>query len=95
MAVTTKGIDVSHFQGNVDWAKVKATGAAFAFAKATEGTATIDKMFATNWPAMKNAGLLRGAYHFFHGSKDATDQANFFLSKFSVVAGDLPPVLDV
>src|SRR5215470_7198342 len=95
MAVTTKGIDVSHFQGNVDWAKVKATGVAFAFAKATEGTATSDQKFATNWAGIKNVGLLRGAYHFFHGSKDAAAQANFFLSKFSGVTGDLPPVLDV
>lgn len=95
MATTTSGIDVSHFQGKVDWGRVQATGVAFAFAKATEGTTVGDAMFATNWAGIKDAGLLRGAYHFFRASKDAGQQANFFLSKVTLSAGDLPPVLDV
>jgi lysozyme len=98
MATTTPGIDVSHYQGAVDWGKVKSAGMAFAFAKATEGTSVSDSMFAVNWPGIKNAGLVRGAYHFFHASKDATDQANYFLdavqSAGGFLPGDLPPVID-
>ncbi len=89
------GIDISHFQGTVDWAKVKSAGSAFAFTKATEGLNTVDAMFSTNWPAMKEAGLLRGAYHFFHASEDATDQANHFMQIVQLEPGDLPPVLDL
>lgn len=89
------GIDVSHFQGKVDWGKVKAAGVAFAFAKATEGVSYTDAMFATNWQGMQNAGLLRGAYHFFRPSQDAAAQAQHFLSVVSLQSGDLPPALDV
>ncbi len=89
------GIDVSHFQGVVDWPKVKASGVTFAFAKATEGLRTVDTQFATNWQQMKAAGVVRGAYHFFHPDEDAAAQAAHFLSVVTPGAGDLPPVLDV
>ena len=74
-----QGIDVSHYQGTVDWGKVKSTGKVFAFAKATESTGSTDSQFATNWAAMKAAGVIRGAYHFFHADQDAAAQANHFL----------------
>ncbi|HVF90945.1 MAG TPA: GH25 family lysozyme [Blastocatellia bacterium] len=89
------GIDVSHFQGAVNWDEVASAGSSFAFTKATEGLYTVDAMFAANWPAMKDAGLLRGAYHFFHASEDATAQANHFMATVQLQPGDLPPVLDV
>ncbi len=98
MATTTPGLDVSHYQGTVDWGSVKSAGIAFAIAKATESTSASDKMFALNWAGIKNAGLVRGAYHFFHASKDATEQANFFVdaiqSAGGLLPGDLPPVID-
>src|SRR5258708_2072806 len=98
MATTTPGIDVSHYQGFVNWGNVKSAGMAFAFAKATEGMSVSDNKFAVNWPGIKNAGLVRGAYHFFHASQDATAQANFFLdalqSAGGLLPGDLPPVID-
>jgi lysozyme len=90
-----QGIDVSHFQGTVNWPSVKTAGAVFAFAKATEGVTYTDPEFTTNWAGIKNAGLLRGAYHFFLPADDAAQQADFFLSKVQIEAGDLPPVLDV
>ena len=55
---TVKGIDVSHYQGTVNWPKVKAAGIKFAFAKATEGMTWIDPQLVTNWAGMKNAGLV-------------------------------------
>jgi len=91
-----QGIDVSHYQGTVDWNAVRGAGMAFAFAKATEGLNTVDAMFSTNWPAMSAAGLVRGAYHFFHPEEDAASQAQHFLSVVGTLsASDLPPVLDV
>ncbi|HEY6331002.1 MAG TPA: GH25 family lysozyme [Blastocatellia bacterium] len=95
MANKVAGIDVSHYQGTVNWTSVLQAGVTFAFAKATEGTSTVDPQFKTNWSAMKAAGLLRGAYHFFHPSEDATAQAKFFLQTVSPGPDDLPSVLDV
>src|SRR5262245_24710768 len=63
---TLSGIDVSHWQGAIDWAQVKASGRAFAIAKATEGTTFVDPSFAANWAGMKQQGVVRSAYHFFH-----------------------------
>ena len=92
---TLKGADVSSYQGTVDWSAAKADGITFAFAKATEGDTLVDSTFAQNWAAMKTAGVVRGAYHFFHPSDDATTQANFVLSTVGALeAGDLPIVLD-
>jgi lysozyme len=89
------GIDVSHYQGMVSWPEVKASGAQFAFAKATEGLTWTDPEFAANWAGMKAAGILRGAYHFFEPDDDAGQQAQFFLRTVQLESGDLPAVLDV
>ncbi len=91
-----RGIDVSHYQGLVDWSQVRQAGMTFAFAKATEGLNTVDAMFGTNWPAIAAAGMLRGAYHFFHPEEDAGAQAAHYLTVVGALAAhDLPPVLDV
>ncbi|HEX3131758.1 MAG TPA: GH25 family lysozyme [Thermoanaerobaculia bacterium] len=89
------GIDVSHFQGTVNWTEVAASGIVFAFAKATDGITYLDPQFSVNWPAMKNAGLVRGAYHFYEPADDPASQAQHFLSNVTLETGDLPPVLDV
>jgi lysozyme len=89
------GIDVSHFQGAVNWAEVAGAGCAFAFAKATEATSIVDSEFAANWSGMKAAGLVRGAYHFFRPEQNAVAQANHFLQTVQLEAGDLPPVIDI
>ncbi len=93
--VTYEGIDVSHYQGQVDWALVKAAGIHFAFAKATQGTSYVDPELTANWPAMRAAGLVRGAYHFMDPDQDAAAQAEHFLATVQLEAGDLPPVLDI
>ncbi len=91
-----KGIDVSHYQGKVNWAEVSRAGIRFAFAKATGGLEFNDPRFAENWQGMQAAGLIRGAYHFFDADKDATAQADHFLATLGQLdARDLPPVLDV
>jgi len=90
-----QGIDVSHYQGTVSWPAVRQAGIEFAFAKATDGLTWTDPQFAVNWPGMKAAGVLRGAYHFFEPADDAAEQARFFLQTVQLAAGDLPPALDV
>src|SRR5438128_304537 len=60
-----QGIDVSHHQGAIDWAVLPAQGVDFAYIKATEGGDHVDRLFARNWQAAADAGMKRGAYHFF------------------------------
>jgi GH25 family lysozyme M1 (1,4-beta-N-acetylmuramidase) len=95
---TIKGVDVSSYEGNINWAQVKAAGYTFAFAKATEGISTTDAYFVGNQVNGKAAGMYMGAYHFGRPeANSAVAEANHFLS----VAGpyikscNLPPVLDV
>jgi lysozyme len=94
------GIDVSHWQGSVDWAKVRSDGITFAFMKATEGTSYVDPTLTTNWAGAQAAGVYRAAYHFARPSTaagSAATQARFFVSQAGVFqgVGDLPPVLDL
>lgn len=90
------GIDVSKWQGTVNWKSVQEAGIAFAFARATYGISVVDSYFDTNWPGMKDAGIIRGAYHFFLAAEDPAQQAEFFIRTVgSLDPGDLPPVIDV
>jgi lysozyme len=66
-----QGIDVSRWQGKIDWASVAAAGKQFAFIKATEGGDHIDPRFLENWHGAKQAGLVRGAYHFVYWCRSA------------------------
>lgn len=94
------GIDVSKYQEMIAWEAVKAMKVkniqlGFSFIKATEGIGNIDPQFARNWKKSKSNGVIRGAYHFFIGSKDGRMQAENFIDKVELEAGDLPPVLDI
>lgn len=93
------GVDVYSGDGHngvVDWARARAAGVGFAFAKATEGKTYRDQRFAANWAAMREAGLPRGAYHFYRHKFPGRDQARNFLDALPALeADDLPPVLDV
>ena len=91
-AVSVEGIDVSRYQQKIDWPKV-AVSKTFVFIKATEGTNLADSAFDSYWASAKAAGLLRGAYHYFHPKLDPIAQAEFFLSK--TTNAELPPVLDI
>lgn len=91
-----RGIDVSHYQGVIDWFAVERGELAFAFAKATEGQSVVDSRFATNWRAMQEAGLFRGAYHFGRPGGDPQAQAVHFASVVGALGfRDMPPVLDL
>jgi lysozyme len=94
-----KGVDVSVYQGTINWASVKGAGIDFAIARVSDGTGTLDTTFATNWKGMKANGLVRGVYQFFEPGEDPTQQANLLLAQVKAdggfVAGDLPPVMDI
>ena len=94
------GIDVSHHQSRIHWASVsameeKSVRLGFVFIKATEGYTRKDSQFPRNWRKAREAGLARGAYHFFLPNKDGGIQAENFIQAVRLQTGDLPPVLDV
>lgn len=89
------GVDVSRWQGNINWEKLRGQGANFAYIKATDGGDHLDPMFRKNWKAAQAAGLKRGAYHFFYWCRSASSQASWFIRNVPKVAGALPPVVDV
>ncbi|MBV9110138.1 MAG: glycoside hydrolase [Gemmatimonadetes bacterium] len=94
-AASARGIDVSHYQGRIDWTAVEGDGVGFAFVKATEGTSFVDPAFRRNWDALGETRILRGAYHRFRPGRDAVAQAEHFLAVARIGEGALPPVLDV
>lgn len=96
-----KGVDVSHWQGNIDWAKVKGAGYSFAIMKATEGKGMVDDTLAANLQGAREAGIATGVYHFCRASDVAEAQAEaaFFISVLDGVGGlmaiTIPPILDI
>lgn len=89
------GIDVSAYQGTINWKLVAGHQVQFAFIKATEGVTLRDPRFQRNWRDAHAAGIVRGAYHYFQPNYNGAKQASLFASTVPLVPGDLPPVLDV
>ena len=90
-----EGIDVSQYQGTIDWTAVAKSGRAFAIARVGDGLGN-DPTFAANWSGMKAAGMVRGVYQFFRAGADPIAQADLLLGKIGTLgAGDLAPALDV
>ncbi|KIK63283.1 glycoside hydrolase family 25 protein [Collybiopsis luxurians FD-317 M1] len=94
-----KGIDVSHYQGTIDWSSVAANGIKFVFIKATEGTTFLDPNFSENYDGATKVGLIRGGYHFAHpDSSSGATQADYFLAHGGGWTADgitLPGMLDI
>ncbi|TBU22183.1 N,O-diacetylmuramidase [Dichomitus squalens] len=94
-----QGIDVSHFQGVVDFAAAAANGVSFAYIKATEGTTFVDPDFSANYNGATTAGLIRGGYHFAHpDTSSGATQAEYFLAHGGGWSSDgitLPGALDI
>lgn len=90
---TTPGIDIYHGDYIEDINKVVASGIKYAFLKAWEYS--IDPSFTSRWTAMRNHGIIRGAYDFFHPSRDPVVQAeNFLRTMDNSFPDDLPCTLD-
>jgi len=73
------GIDVSHWQGEIDWGKVRAAGYRFALLKATDGLAFVDPMYERNWKEARSHDMVCGAYHFLRASDSGSEQASHFM----------------
>jgi len=98
-AATVAGIDISHWQGVINWTAVRASGVEFAYIKATEGTTYLDPTFDRNYPRAYYAGVVRGAYHFAVPNRSSgASQANFFFRNGGAWSADnrtLPGMLDI
>lgn len=94
------GIDVSKYQQAINWEMVKGMEVdgikiGFTFIKATEGNGNQDRYFKRNWKRSAEAGVPRGAYHFFLPTKSGRVQAENFIRSVELEKGDLPPVIDI
>lgn len=90
-----QGVDVSHYQGAIDWSLLQKTGIDFAFIKATEGSNYIDENFEKNWEDASKTNMKIGAYHFFSFDSPAKEQAKNFTKTVKTLSGKLAPVIDI
>lgn len=89
------GIDVSMWQGDINWPRVASAGVRFAYIKATEGIGWQDPKWRQNYEGAKAAGILVGFYQFAHPDNDVDQDVDYFLSVVGGLPVDLPYVLDV
>jgi lysozyme len=93
------GLDVSEFQGKIDWALVENMethySIEFVFIRATAGNDRVDDRFEENWLGAKNRKIIRGAYHYYRPNENSLEQARLFIKTVQLKKGDLPPVLDI
>lgn len=90
-----RGIDVSSYQGEIDWQTLSSQNISFAFIKATEGSSWVDPCFAYNYEQAQNTKLRIGAYHFFSYDSTGKAQADHFIATVKKTEGMLPPVIDL
>ncbi len=88
------GIDVSRWQGDIDWRVARRAGVSFAFIKATEGGDVFDPKFDLHRRGAQAAGVPWGAYHYYYFCRTAAEQARWFIKNVPQGA-DLPHVLDM
>ena len=89
-----RGVDVSWYQGNIDWNVLASNGIEFAFIKATEGSTHKDRRFTRNWKLARQTGLAVAAYHFFSFESPGSSQAANFIASVPKDPQALPPVVD-
>lgn len=89
------GIDVSRWQGDIDWHRVRNAGISFAFIKATEGGDHADPNFRRYWREAAQARIPRGAYHYYYFCRTGAEQAAWFIHNVPREIGSLPPVIDL
>ena len=90
-----RGVDVSHYQREIDWHTLAAQDLSFAFIKATEGSGSVDDYFVKNWLNAKAEGLYVGGYHFFSFDSPGDTQAQIFTMTVPKESDALPPVIDL
>lgn len=90
-----QGVDVSTYQGNIDWPVLADNDLTFAFIKATEGSSFQDEKFKYNWEMAGKTPLKIGAYHFFSYETSGADQAANYIKTVPLKEDALPPVVDI
>ena len=90
-----KGVDVSAYQGDIDWPVLAEQNIRFAFIKATEGSNFTDPKFEYNYEQARKTNLFVGVYHFFSYDSGGKAQAGHFISAVPKTENMLPPVIDV
>jgi len=93
-----RGLDVSYYQGTINWSSVKSAGKQFVFIRVSDGTGFVDPNFGTYWAGAKAVGLTVGAYQYFRPSGDPIAQADLMVNKIQAAgyaSTDIPPVIDV
>ncbi len=90
-----RGVDVSTYQGEIDWEVLSSQNIAFAFIKATEGSSLVDPHFSFNFTEAQKCNIAVGAYHFFSYDSPAETQAENFINAVEPFDGMLPPVIDL
>lgn len=90
-----RGIDVSSYQGVIDWEKIESQKISFAFIKATEGSGFTDEYFAENYKNSAHTSIRIGAYHFFSFDSPGKTQAENYIKSVEKRDNMLPPVIDV
>ncbi len=89
-----RGVDVSAYQGEIDWQELSAQNISFAFIKATEGSSHVDERFDYNFKEAQKTDLAVGAYHFFSFDSAGASQAENFIDNVKAFEGMLPPTVD-
>lgn len=90
-----QGVDVSHYQGDIDWEVLQMQNIDFAYIKATEGSSHVDEKFEENWKNASKTSLKIGAYHFFSFDSEGETQAENYIRTVGNLEGKLLPVIDV
>ncbi len=90
-----RGVDVSSYQGKIDWETLSSQNLSFVFMKATEGSSWVDPCFSYNYEQAQNTQLRIGAYHFFSYDSSGEAQAEHFISTVEKINNMLPPVIDL
>lgn len=93
------GIDVSQYQGTIDWENLEAIEEQFEIkfvvVRATAGSKKVDRNFKKNWKNLSSTVYIQGAYHYYRPDENSTDQANNFIKNVKLRKGHLPPILDI
>jgi len=95
MDYPVRGVDVSAYQGTIDWQILASQNIDFAFIKATEGSSFVDQQFTYNLISARQTNLRVGAYHFFSYDSSGITQAENFIETVPIFDGMLPPVIDL
>ena len=91
-----EGIDVSHYQGNINWCVVcRYERISYVYIKATEGADLIDDCYERNLRGARQQGLSVGSYHFYRPNVPWQQQFNNMVAVVKTHEQDLVPIIDI